>query len=78
MKNMDEAAKKLYKITGENIKRIRQSKGMSLEEVSQKTGMNTQYLNKIEEGIAFRFNILQLKEIADLLNVYLEDLLKGD
>lgn len=65
------------KITGQNIKENREKKGITLEEVSQKTGIRVSYLKKIENGEAFRVSSKHLFLIAETLNVMPHILLEG-
>lgn len=65
------------RILGQNIKRIREIKNISLEEVSLKTGIRKQYLEKIESGNAPRCRFLQVYIIAEALNTKPHVLFEG-
>lgn len=66
-----------FKIIGQNIKENRKKKGITLEEVSQKTGIRIAYLKKIENGEAFRVSTKHLFLIAEALNIMPHILVKG-
>ena len=54
---------------GETIKKIREEKGMTQEELSHKLGYKTKSsISKIEKGLA-EFPISKLRKIADALDV---------
>ncbi len=67
----------VFKIIGQNIKENREKKGITLEEVSQKTGIRIAYLKKIENGEAFRVSTKHLFLIAEALNIMPHILVKG-
>lgn len=59
--------KSLYRVlVGEEIRRCRQLKGMSLREVADKSGFRVHSLERIEEG-RWDFDIAQLGVIVDAL-----------
>ncbi len=66
-----------FKIIGQNIKENREKKGITLEEVSQKTSIRLPYLKKIENGEAFRVSTKHLFLIAEALNIMPHILVKG-
>lgn len=68
---------KVFKTVGENIKNVREEKGMTLEEISVKTGIREKYLKKIEKGEAFGFTATQLMKIACALKVKPHVLVEG-
>jgi len=49
----EEKFKKICKLLGQQIKNIRLFQNISLNEVSQKTGIRVSYLKKIEDGFAY-------------------------
>lgn len=66
-----------FKIIGQNIKENIEKKGITLEEVSQKTSIRLPYLKKIENGEAFRVSTKHLFLIAEALNIMPHILVKG-
>lgn len=75
-KRYDDKAIKLFKNLGENVQEIRQSKNISIKEVSEKTGIREEYLKKIEKGEAFGITTSIIFVIADALSVKVSLLLK--
>ncbi len=73
---MDEM-KNIFKIFGQNVQNARIEKGITLDELSQKTGIRKQYLIKIEKGEAVRITASHLFIIAEGLNVKASILAKG-
>lgn len=65
------------KILGQNIKENREKKRITLEEVSQKTGIRLPYLKKIENGKAVRVSTMHVFMIAEALDVMPHILVKG-
>lgn len=61
--------KKILKFFGQNVKKNRKKKGVTIEELSLKTGIRKQYLEKIERGEAFGVRTSHLFIIADALDV---------
>lgn len=64
-------------IIGGNIRRIRKSKGYSLEDLSAMTAMSKTYINNIELG-RYAITVVKLEVIAKALKVDLEVLIKKD
>ena len=52
-----------FVILGNNIKELREKYNLSLEELSVKSGIRKQYLQKIENGIAYGFKISHLDKL---------------
>lgn len=52
---------------GAVVRKCRCGKGMTLEELSELTGIRVPYLKKIESGDAPRFNLKQMIAIGDAL-----------
>lgn len=65
------------KILGQNIKDNREKRGITLEEVSQKTGIRLPYLKKIENGKAVGVSTMHVFIIAEALDVMPHILVKG-
>lgn len=65
------------KILGQNIKDNREKRGMTLEEVSQKTDIRLSYLKKIENGKAVGVSTMHVFMIAEALDVMPHILVKG-
>ena len=62
---------------GENIKKHREEKGMTINELAEKTGIRKEYIRKIEQGKAYGVLIEKhLLRIAKSLNIKLSELLK--
>ena len=63
-------------IIGENIKRIRIKKNISLEEISLKLSLPLKYLKEIEDG-ACDSDVRDILKIARFLRVELKDFFVG-
>lgn len=66
-----------FKILGQNIKSERLKKGITLHELSQKTGISKNYLVKIEKGEAYEISTLKFVAIALALQVKPYELAEG-
>ena len=66
----------IIKEYGNNIKRIRKFSNITLEELSEKSNINIEYLKKIENGTADNKVALYNHIIADALNIAPNDLCK--
>lgn len=65
-----------FKKLGQNIRKLRKIKGMSIKELSLKTEIRENYLKKIEAGVAFGVLIdKHLLKITNALDVKMIDLL---
>ncbi len=64
-------------ILGKNIQTIREYKCISLKEISEKTGINKRYFQKIEQGKAVGISLLKIFIIAEALRVYPHELFIG-
>ncbi len=53
---------------GDKIRRLRQRKGMTLQEFSKKTGLSTAFLSQVERGKG-NLSIMNLRKVADALGV---------
>mgnify|MGYP002626481057 CR=1 FL=1 len=65
---------KLVERIGKNIKKVRENKGISIDELSQKIGFSKKYLNNLEEGKTLGTTIGRLLIISDILKVKLHTL----
>jgi transcriptional regulator with XRE-family HTH domain len=67
----------MRKIVGQNFARIRREKGLTQEQIEERSGFSQQYLSGLEQG---RRNptIVTLYELAQALGVDYLDLLKPD
>lgn len=65
------------KATGENIRKIRLKKDISLEKVAEKTHLNIEYLKKIEAGKVKRLKVSHFVMIAQALNIKPSELAEG-
>ena len=69
--------KEVYRAIGKNIQRVRKSKGLTQEDFAELMDKSWSYIAKLETG-AQNFSIGKLIDIAEFLNVDLEELLKSD
>ena len=56
------------------IKNIRESKKISLNKLSEKTGISKSYLHELENNKKFNVTLNKLYKIANALNVNIKDL----
>lgn len=63
---------------GENIKKIRKGKGLSINELARRCKMSPGYLSDIEKGNKDNPSIERLEKIANELNVTVQSLFKND
>ena len=68
---MDE--KSIYKFLGKRIKFLRESKGLTQENLADKTGLSLDYIGKIEVNIN-EPGFKSLIKIANALEVHIKDL----
>ncbi len=61
-------------IVGNNIKKYRTEKDLTLKELGEKVGLTEATVQKYEAGNIQRLDILKLKDFADALGVSVEDL----
>ena len=74
--NIDEKLKQDFILLGKHVKNLREEKRLTLKDVSVKTGIRVQYLDKIEKGIAYGVLIdKHLLKIAIVLQVKMSELL---
>ena len=75
--NYDEYFLEYIKKLGNNIQKLRKKRNISINELSEKTGIRAEYLKKIENGKAYRVTLNRhLSKIANVLNIKLFELLK--
>jgi transcriptional regulator with XRE-family HTH domain len=65
-------------LTSQKITEIRKSKGMSMVELSTKTGITQASISRYESGKIRKINSENLAKIAEALEVSVEDLTEGD
>lgn len=63
---------------GDNIKRIRDSKGLGLNELARKSKISGSYLSNIEKGIKTNPSIDALEQIAKALDVEVDEFFKTE
>ena len=66
--NIDEKIKQDFILFGQHIKKLRKERSLTIDEISQKTGIRPQYLQKIEAGIAYR--VMLEKHLVPLAKVF--------
>ena len=72
---MKEEIKSQFIQLGQNIKTMREEKKITIQEISEKTGIRVEYLKKIENGTAYGILIdKHLSRIANALRVKLSEL----
>lgn len=70
-----EYVKRCCILIGQYIKNLREERNMTLEEMSQKTGIRIEYLKRIEAGIAYRVKVIpHLALIAKALKITMMEL----
>ncbi|WP_050607236.1 helix-turn-helix domain-containing protein [Clostridium niameyense] len=63
---------------GENIKRLRELKGLGVNELSRMSGVNASYISAMERGEKENPTINTLKKLADTLEVTVDELMKSE
>ncbi len=66
--NIDEKIKQDFLLLGQNIKKLREERNLTIKETSQKTGIRPQYLQKIEAGLAY--GVMIEKHLVPLAKVF--------
>ncbi len=66
--NIDEKVKQHFILLGQNIRKLREERNLTIKEISQKTGIRPQYLQKIEAGLAYR--VMIEKHLVPLAKVF--------
>ena len=74
---MEEKVKKAFKNFGKNIKNFREKRNMTIQELSELTGIRTQYLKRIELGIAKRLNASHIFIFAKALKIKPHEVVKN-
>ncbi len=60
---------------GKHIQKLREEKNMTIDEISNKTGIRGEYIRKIEQGTAYGVKLENhLLIISNVLNIKLSDL----
>ncbi len=72
---MEDTAKRFWKVIGARVRRVRRSQGLSVDRLAQQVGIVRQQIVRLEAGIGGT-TLPRLKQIADVLNVSLTDLLQ--
>lgn len=67
----------LYQFIGEKIKKKREEKEMTILELSEKSDVRKEYLQKIENGQARKLSIVKLCKIANALSTSPQVLVEG-
>ncbi|MCR1933563.1 helix-turn-helix domain-containing protein [Clostridium tepidum] len=62
----------------ENIKKIREQKGLGVNELSRISGVNASYISALERGEKQNPTITTLKKLADALEVTIDELMKSE
>jgi XRE family transcriptional regulator, master regulator for biofilm formation len=63
---------------GEKIKKLRESKGLSLSECAERAGVAKSYLSTIERGLRSNPSIQFIEKVADVLNVTVTSLINDE
>lgn len=62
------------KILGDNVKKIRIEKGLTLEDLALSSGLRRVYLTKIESGQAVRLNLKHMQRLCVGLDISVKEL----
>ena len=67
----------MRKLVGRNVKRIRQDRGLTQEELAERSGFSQQYISGLEQG---RRNptVVSIYELANALGVSHMELIRPD
>ncbi len=63
---------------GEKIKKLRESRGLSLSELAERAGVAKSYLSTIERNLRRNPSIQFIEKVADVLNVSVTSLINND
>lgn len=74
---MEEKVKKAFKIFGKNIKNLRNERNMTIQELSELTGIRTQYFKRIELGTAKRLNASHIFIFAKAFKIKPHEVVKN-
>lgn len=73
--NINEKEKKDFILLGNHIKKLREKRNLTIKDISVKTGIRVEYLQKIEKGLAYGVLIYKhLFKIAMVLQVEMFEL----
>ncbi|QBD85315.1 XRE family transcriptional regulator [Clostridium tetani] len=67
-----------FKMFDANIKRIREQKGLGVNELSRISGVNASYISALERGEKQNPTITILKKLANALEVTIDELMKSE
>lgn len=73
----NEECKNKLKIFGNNVRKYRESKGLSIKELSDKTKITERHLTRIEQGVAKRVNVSHIYILAEGLKIQPHKLCEG-
>ena len=73
---MKQKIKQNFYQLGKNITKLREEYGMSLEDLSLKSGIRKRYLVRIEQGIADGMRLSHLEKLTVAFDGNLKDILK--
>ena len=72
---INEKVKQDFILLGKHLRKLREEKNLTIKDVSQKTGIRLQYLQKIEDGLAYRVTLEKhLVKIAKALSLNFSEL----
>jgi len=63
---------------GENIKKLREAKGITLSNFAEQSGISKSYLSNLERGLKKNPSIQILEKVADVLSTDINELLDRD
>ncbi|MBE6089870.1 MAG: helix-turn-helix transcriptional regulator [Clostridium beijerinckii] len=63
---------------GENIKRIRESKNIGVNELSRLSGVNASYISALERDEKKNPSVMTLNKLANALDVAVDDIMKSE
>ena len=73
----NENEKRILKIFGQNVKKYREEKGVTLQELSERTGIRKQYIIKIMNGESPGITTKHLFLLAEALGISSCELVTG-
>lgn len=63
---------------GKNMKKIRESKGLGVNELSRRSGVNASYISSLERDEKKNPSLTILEKLADALDVNVNEFMKND
>ena len=63
---------------GENIKKLRKEKGITLSNLAKQSGVSKSYLSNLERGLKKNPSIQIVESVAGVLNIDINELLDRD